>query len=79
MMEKLWLQCIKKPEVKYEVLKYDKATGIATLKGKYATLEQKIDKEMLVKTGYVLMKESDYGKVERLRAGAPNASSEGGG
>ena len=58
----LWLVSERKADAVYQVLAYDPVTGNATLKGKYAKIEQKIDPAYLKKAGYRLSKENPNAK-----------------
>ena len=52
---KLWLVSDRQEDAKYEVLEY--ANGTAKLRGKYATILQKLDVQSLKQAGYRLIKE----------------------
>ncbi len=56
---KVYLQSVKRPELKYEILKYDEKTKTATLQGKHGEFEVKpFTKEKVQKDGYTLVKEN---------------------
>ena len=55
---KLWLVSAARKDAVYEVLKYDPDTGMAELKGKYATISQQIDPAYLKNAGYELTQEN---------------------
>ena len=57
----MWLVNSKQQNA-YEVVKYDPDTKQATLKGRYATFDQKLDVAQLKQSGYELMKENPYAK-----------------
>ena len=59
---KVWLISSKSRDAVYEVLEYDEATKIAKLKGKYAIIEQKLDKDTMKKAGYKLVQENTNAK-----------------
>jgi hypothetical protein len=54
----VWLVSTKKKDAVYEVLEYNKVSKVAKLKGKYAIIEQVLDKETMKKAGYKLTQEN---------------------
>ena len=57
---KHFLQSIHKPEVRFEILEFDKSTGMAKLKGQMAEFEEPISKERMEKYGYKIVKEDEH-------------------
>jgi hypothetical protein len=55
--KKTFLQSIDKDDIKYEILKYDDKTKIATLKGQYARFQSELTKDYLTQCGYKIIKE----------------------
>jgi hypothetical protein len=60
-MAKMFLQSVKKPENKFEILSFDKETGIARLKGQYAEFDEPLNKTRMDKYGYTIIKEEANG------------------
>lgn len=54
---RLFLQSTVVPENRFEILRYDKETKIARLKGKYAEFDEELSDEKLEKNHYVIEKE----------------------
>lgn len=57
---KVYVQNIKTPDLRFEVLEFDKATGIGKLRGKHGTeWTRDISKPTLEKCGYKLTRVED--------------------
>jgi hypothetical protein len=59
-MAKFFLQSTVKPDVRFEILGRNKDAGTMKLKGQYAEFEEPMDKELMVKFKYTIVKEEDH-------------------
>lgn len=58
----MFLKHPERADLSWEILKYDRATKKATLRGAYATIEVDFDMEQLKAKGYQLVKGEDDAK-----------------
>lgn len=52
-----FLQSIPKPAIRFEILGHNKETGMMRLKGQYAEFEEKMNKDLMTKYKYTIVKE----------------------
>jgi len=59
-MPKFYLQSTTNPKTRFEILSRNKETGVMRLKGQYAEFDEKVDKELMEKYKYTIVKEEDH-------------------
>jgi hypothetical protein len=60
MAAKFFLQSTTNPHVRFEILGRNKDAGTMKLKGQYAEFEEPMDKELMAKFKYTIVKEEDH-------------------
>lgn len=63
-MAKFFLQSVTKPEIRFQIIKRNKETGVMTLKGELAEFEEHMDKEKMDLYKYAIVKEEDHDQVQ---------------
>lgn len=59
-MAKFFLQSTTKPEVRFRILSRNKDTNVMRLKGQYAEFDEVVDKEVMEKYKYTIVKEDEH-------------------
>ncbi len=59
-MPKFFLQSTTNPKVRFEILGRDKEAGTMKLKGQYSEFEEPMDRDLMAKYKYTIVKEEDH-------------------
>lgn len=59
-MAKFFLQSLTQPKIRFQILSRNKETNSMRLKGQYAEFDEVVDKEVMEKYKYTIVKEDEH-------------------